>query len=520
MYFINGSMESILDNLSRIKDLRVVSRTSVERYRNNLKATPMIAEEMNVSYILEGSGHRDGNNIRLFVQLLDGRKDQHLWSKTYDATMDEIFFMQNDIAKAVAEEIKAVITPEELDRIEKIPTRNTIAFDLYQKANEIDLDRFQSGSMVGAEGAIDLLYYALEYDSTFALPYVSLGLKYLDIYAYNPDLNSSYLDSAGKMVEKALHFDSQSAEAYSLQGYLFSELGKKKDALHAFDQALLLNPNLAEAYLGKGWIYFRERDIVNAIDNFYQNILRDRTPDNLAQNYYRIGFMLTNVGLKEQAIESYDKMLYYKGDSIWYFIRLAQLEYYTGNYPGAIEIGQKEYEEVLMNGIAEDRGSYYGVTVLGEASMYAGHLQESYKYFRRYVDLGETVGWPFPWQKMNIAFIFGENRDEDKAIELIDRQIKQSEDLIAENLNLNNDSYRRLAEAYCLKQDRENAMRYLRLLGQQERMSALESSLPENPIFKGMKEDAEFIEICDQIQINYLEEQEKIRQWLEENDMF
>jgi TolB-like protein/AraC-like DNA-binding protein len=84
MYFINGTMEAILDNLSKIKDLRVVSRTSVEQYRNNLKSSPEIAKEMGVSFILEGSGLKQGDNIRLTVQLIDAIKDRQIWSHTYE----------------------------------------------------------------------------------------------------------------------------------------------------------------------------------------------------------------------------------------------------------------------------------------------------------------------------------------------------------------------------------------------------------------------------------------------------
>ena len=83
MYFINGVMEEILDNLCKIEDLRVVSRSSVEQYRDKLKPIPVVAGELDVCYVLEGSGQRDGDNIRLTVQLLDARKDQHLWSESY-----------------------------------------------------------------------------------------------------------------------------------------------------------------------------------------------------------------------------------------------------------------------------------------------------------------------------------------------------------------------------------------------------------------------------------------------------
>lgn len=113
MYFINGTMEAILNNLCKIEDLRVVSRNSVEQYRDHPKPTRVVAREMNVDYILEGSGLRDGNNVRLFVQLLDGRKDRHIWSEYYDAEIEDIFLMHSEIAQLVASEIRAVVTPEE-----------------------------------------------------------------------------------------------------------------------------------------------------------------------------------------------------------------------------------------------------------------------------------------------------------------------------------------------------------------------------------------------------------------------
>jgi len=94
MYFINGTMESILDNLCKIEDLRVVSRTSVEQYRNNSKPVQTIAKEMNVSYVLEGSGLKHGDNIRLTIQLVDAINDQHIWSNIYNRKSEEIFNLQ------------------------------------------------------------------------------------------------------------------------------------------------------------------------------------------------------------------------------------------------------------------------------------------------------------------------------------------------------------------------------------------------------------------------------------------
>ena len=119
-YFINGVMESILDNLSRVKDLRVISRNSVEKYRDDPKSTPVVAEEMDVGYVLEGSGQMVGNRLLLTLQLIVGDDDRHIWSKQYDREIErveDLIDIQKEVAQLVASEIEAVITPEEIQLI-------------------------------------------------------------------------------------------------------------------------------------------------------------------------------------------------------------------------------------------------------------------------------------------------------------------------------------------------------------------------------------------------------------------
>jgi len=506
MYFINGSMESILNNLSRIQDLRVVSRTSVEQYRNNLKPVGEIAQEMNVAYILEGSGLRHGDQIRLNLELIDATHDTHVWSNSYDRNEEEVFELYSDVAQMVASEIEAIITPEEQKRIEKIPTKSTTAYDLYQKAGE-----------VGEDESVDLLHYALDYDSTFALPYISLGSIYLDKYSFNRELYSSYLDSTIRMVDKALQFDPQSAEAQSLKGYQLRQEGNIREALLSFDRALQLNPNLANAYNGKGWIYFGEMDYVNALENFYQNIIRDRTQANLIANYRSIGFVLTNLGFREQAILSYEKSLQYGWDSIRFLIRRAQLEFYTGNFQDAINIALPGNENIWINDLDEQSNHVYGLAVLGECNMYLGRYEESYKYYKKYLEISDSAKWPLPYQKMNIAFIFSETGHMDRVRELIDQQIRQSDQWIADNRGNNNAHYQYLAMAYMLSHDKANALLYLKFLSQQKRMNAPAALIPENPIYREIRNDPEFIGITSRIRSRYLEDQDQVRQWLMEH---
>jgi TolB-like protein/Tfp pilus assembly protein PilF len=496
MYFINGTMESILDNLSKIHDLRVVSRTSVEQYRNNLKPVPEIAQEMNVAYVLEGSGLKHGDQIRLTLQLIDAASDTHIWSNSYNKSEEEVFELYSDVAKSVASAIMAVITPEEQERIDKIPTTSTTAYELYKKAMD-----------VGEKKAIELLYYALEYDSTFALPYIELGWKYFNRYQFNPDLNREYLDSAKRMVGKALRFDPQSADAHSLNGYLCRLEGKREEALRSFDRAIELNSNLVSAYSGKGWLYFGEMDYISTIDNFQQCILRDRTPENLGDLNDKIGFVLAFVGLSEMASQYYDEALKWSGDTATYLRRQAQNEQYAGNGARAIELALESH--------AKDLKRPYTLAVLGENYMLTGRYKESFHYFNKYVEYSDSTGWGLPWHKMQIAFIYRENGYNEKAQELIDLQIRQSEESITEFQSLYTDHYSYLAMAYMLKGEKEKAIEYLKLISLQSSMNATLVRYHENPIFSGIKDDPDFQEICDQILTKYLAEQERVRQWME-----
>jgi TolB-like protein len=126
-YFINGTMESILNNLSKIKVLRVVSRSSVEQYRDTIVPIPEIARAMMAGYILEGSMQKIGQRIRITLQLID-QNDRHVWSEQYDREIEQPedqFSLQSEIAEMVAREIGVLITPEEKQRMEKIPTTST-----------------------------------------------------------------------------------------------------------------------------------------------------------------------------------------------------------------------------------------------------------------------------------------------------------------------------------------------------------------------------------------------------------
>jgi TolB-like protein/Flp pilus assembly protein TadD len=169
-YFINGIMDEVLINLQSIKELRVISRTSVEKYRGLDKPSiPEIARELGVNYIVEGSGQKYGSTFSLRVQLIRATNESHLWAESYEQEineMDDILSIQRQIAESLAKELEAVITPQEEDMIQRIPTNNPLAYDYYLKGKQYRLD-------LKWDMAIDMYSKAIKQDPEFALAYLA-----------------------------------------------------------------------------------------------------------------------------------------------------------------------------------------------------------------------------------------------------------------------------------------------------------------------------------------------------------
>ena len=188
LYFVNGLMESTLNNLQKIEDLRVISRTSVEKYRNTDKTVLEIAEELNVAYLLEGSGQRIGNQVLLNIQLIDASNDMPIWAQQYNNKIVDVFLLQNTVAKKIAEAIKAKVTPAELQQINKKPTENILAYDYYLKG----LENQNEQSEAGLNKAILNFEKAIEEDSKYANAHAQIAICY-----YYLDVNKiekKYLD--------------------------------------------------------------------------------------------------------------------------------------------------------------------------------------------------------------------------------------------------------------------------------------------------------------------------------------
>ena len=169
-YFTDGVQEDVLTNLTFIRDLHVVSRTSVLQYRGTTKSIKQIGRELGVAYVLEGSVQREGNKVRVTGQLIDARTDEHVWAKAYDRDLTDIFTIQGELAQAIAEALKAVISPEAKVLLARRPTENSAAYDAYLKARQ--LRDFGASAQ-----AVPYLEQAVRLDPSFAVAWAELGSR-------------------------------------------------------------------------------------------------------------------------------------------------------------------------------------------------------------------------------------------------------------------------------------------------------------------------------------------------------
>ena len=242
-YFINGLMEEILNNLQKIKDLRVISRTSVEQYRNQTKPIPEIAKELGVNYIVEGSGQKYGNSFRLRTQLIMAEHESHLWGESFQqkiTNVEDIFNIQIRIAESIADELKAIISPEEKKLIEKIPAADLEVYDKYLKARSYWND-FTRESLFRA---IEYLNSAIEKNPDWAPLYAGLAEVWIWIQQSGWEQPSVAGPKIIENLNKAMELDPDLAEVHyqvAVMAQLVEWDWKKSEK--EFLKSLAINPN-------------------------------------------------------------------------------------------------------------------------------------------------------------------------------------------------------------------------------------------------------------------------------------
>ena len=260
VYFADGVQDEILTGLSRVADLKVISRTSVLQYKSGVaRNLREIAQQLGVANVVEGSVQRSGNRVRVNAQLIDARNDAHLWAQTYDRDLADVFAIQSEIAKAIAEQLQAKLSPREKIAIERPPTADVTAFDLYTRAKNLLLIGLSSTMKANLLQAADLLNQAIARDPSFFRAYYQLAYAHDALYFLGFDHTPERLALAEAAVQAATRLRPDAGETHLARarnlywGYLdydgaLAELGVARQTL----------PNDSRVFELKGLIQRRQ----------------------------------------------------------------------------------------------------------------------------------------------------------------------------------------------------------------------------------------------------------------------
>ena len=260
-YFADGVQDEILTNLAKIADLKVISRTSVMQYKTDTSRNSReIGKQLGVAHLLEGSVRRVGNQVRVNAQLIDTRTDAHTWAEFYDRKLDDVFAIQSEIAKTIAEQLQAKLSPSEKAAIEKPATTDLNAYDQYLRAQSLFAD---SSNQVQARGNLiqagEFLDEAVARDPRFLVAWCLLARVHGNIYADGFDHTPARLEMAHRAIENALRLEPESGEAHlALADYYYHGFRDYDRARIELASARGSLPNSAELFEYTGYIDRRQ----------------------------------------------------------------------------------------------------------------------------------------------------------------------------------------------------------------------------------------------------------------------
>ena len=335
-YFSDGTTEDIITQLSKVRELKVISRTSIMRYKHTDKSIPEIGRELGVATILEGSVRRAGGRVRIVAQLLDVQTDEHMWAETYDRSMEDVFAIQSDVAEKIAAALRTELSPVEKERIGRKPTESMEAYNLYLKGRFYWNKRRPDDLKV----AVDYFNKAIETDPRYALAYAGLASAYVILPGYTGVAPTKFMPKAEAAARRALELDPTLGEAHAVLGqikmmYEWDWAGGESE----FKKAIELNPSYPTAHhwycLGlsvvgrydEAWVeirraqeldplslvissclgggFYYERQFDKALDQFKKTLELD---PNFAPAHLDVGLACLALGRSDEAIAEFQKV--------------------------------------------------------------------------------------------------------------------------------------------------------------------------------------------------------------------
>ena len=245
-FFVDGVHDDLLTLLSRLGDLKVISRTSVEQFRGTRLSIPEVARKLGVATVLEGSVQRAGGQVHINVQLIDAANDEHLWAEAYDRelTAENMFAIQGDIANVIAQALQAVLTIDEQSRVANVPTLNFAAYEEYLRGRQ----KLVSREIPDLRQAVDHFHTAIRLDPDYAMAYAGLAEVYQLLLNYGDMSAAETVPLMDAAVNSALGLDPKLGEAQLAKAFLLQVRGLGDETVITFEKAIELAPGYAPSY--------------------------------------------------------------------------------------------------------------------------------------------------------------------------------------------------------------------------------------------------------------------------------
>lgn len=479
VYLINGLMESTLLNLQKIQDLRVISRTSSEKYRNSTKSIPEMAKELNVRYFVEGSGQKIGDQILLNIQLIEASTDRHLWSNQYKREVKDIFQLQQEIARSIADEIKAVITTDEKQRIEKKPTENLVAYDLYLKGKNLQIVGGEENELK----AIEFFKQAIEQDPKFALAYAEIAIAYYyhDIFR----AEKRYAEEISQYADKAFLYDSKLGGSLVAKALAYMIKKEYESAVPYLEKALEYNPNSAEVigFLSDFYSIYNPNTgkyLSYALKGVQLDIASlDSTT--ASYTYLRLGNALIQNGFVEESLVYIDKALAYNPANPF-------AKYLRAFISFAQDKDAKKTRDLLLIEFAKDTSRFDILQDIGKVSYYMKDYKGAYLYYKRFLQIRESQQMDiYRHENLTIAYVLAQQGFKEKSEELV----RDYKSFIDEDKSL----YKNLGFAayYTYIGKQKEAIEHMKLFSEEDNVQYwIILFLEEDPVMVSIKDNVEF----------------------------
>ncbi|MCB9258863.1 MAG: tetratricopeptide repeat protein [Ignavibacteriales bacterium] len=476
-YFSDGITDDVLTQLSKISELRVISRTSVMKYKETNYTIPEIANELGAGTILEGSVRRIDKKVRITAQLINSSNDEHIWAETFDRNINDIFEVQSEIAKHIASELEAQLAPKEKLLIETKPTNNIDAYAFCLKGRDFASKYTNEDN----ERAIEFYKKALAIDSNYAFAYACLASAYdqkVRRYMYS----NNWRDSAIIMSNKALSLDPNLAEGHSSLAKSYEAKQNYRLAKYHYEKAIRLNPNYYAAIYNLGVVHFNEGSLDNAFKLINQSVLLE--PDNVF-GFIVMGGIYQKLNCDSLAIIWFKKALEFEPQNLLAHVYLVEQYLLMNNISSA-----EKYFENLEN-FSPDWN--YTLSLGSKIQLF----KQNYSKAKAYLD--KAIKSSGNKKEYDYAYILKQMNKKSEAEVILQSEKNDYKNSIKETFNGNGSIEKSLADIFAIEDDNKSSINWLNKAVSKGWFEYKQNLI--SPYWSGLKNTKEFQNLVTKMQI-------------------